>query len=292
MSRKTMASTSRRGRGPALAATPAVLWFLLFMFAPLVVLFVVSVGVRGPGGGYQPGFTLANYGELQTRLVPILNTIEFSLLGTVVTLLLAYPLAYYLAMKAGRKKVVLLALIIVPFWTSMLIRTYAWTFLLGSKGIPEVLSAMGLADDVRLLNTPFAIVLGIVYNYLPLMLLPIYVSLERLDPALRAASKDLGAGRLATFRQVTLPLSAPGVLSGCLLVFIPVMGEYLIPVLLGGGRSYFLGNALADLFLQSRNWPLGAALAGSFILLMSFVVVGYSWLTRRLTGPLPTEGVL
>lgn len=287
-----MTSTARRGRSSAVATGPAVLWFLLFMIAPLVVLFVVSVGVRGPGGGYLPGFTLANYGELETRLVPILNTVRFSLIGTAVTLAVAYPLAYYLAMKAGRKRMVLLALIIVPFWTSMLIRTYAWIFLLGNNGIPEVLSTLGLADDLRLLNTPFAIVIGIVYNYLPLMLLPIYVSLERIDPSLRAASKDLGADRLATFRQVTLPLSAPGVLSGCLLVFIPVMGEYLIPVLLGGGRSYFLGNALADLFLQSRNWPLGAALAGSFILLMSFVVVGYSRLTRRLAGPLPTEGVL
>ena len=137
-----------------------------------------------------------------------------------------------------------------------------------------------------MLNTPLAILVGIVYNYLPLMLLPIYVALERLDPALRVASKDLGAGRLATFRQVTLPLSAPGVLAGCLLVFIPVLGEYLIPVLLGGGRTFFLGNALADLFLQSRNWPFGAALAASFIAMMSVVVAMYAWLVRRFT---PTE---
>src|SRR5699024_3069502 len=157
------------------------------------------------------GFTLDNYLELGNRLAPIWNTLKFSLLGTAVTLLVAYPLAYYIAVKAGRRKLVLLALVIVPFWTSMLIRTYAWTCLLGSNGLPAVLREWGLVDDLRLLNTPFAIVLGIVYNYLPLMLLPIYVALERLDASLRAASKDLGAGRVATFRQITLPLSAPGV---------------------------------------------------------------------------------
>jgi spermidine/putrescine transport system permease protein len=212
-----------------------------------------------------------------------LNTLKFSVIGTAFTLLFAYPLAYYLAVKAGHKKIILLALIIVPFWTSMLIRTYAWTFLLGSNGVPAVLAEWGL-PELRLLNTPFAIVLGIVYNYLPLMLLPIYVSLERLDPSLRAASKDLGATRWGTFRQVTLPLSAPGLLGGCLLVLIPVMGEYLIPVLLGGGRSYFLGNALADLFLQSRNWPLGAALAAAFIALMTVILLFYGWFSRRVSG--------
>ena len=285
-------TVTRRRRGPAFATSPAVLWFLLFMIAPMVVLFLVSLGHRGPGGGYIPGFTLDNYTELRSRIVPVVNTFKYSLLGSTITLLLAYPLAYYLAVKAGRKKIFLLALIIVPFWTSMLIRTYAWTFLLGSHGLPEVLSVLDVTDNLRLLNTPFAIVLGIVYNYLPLMLLPIYVSLENLDPALRMASKDLGADRWHTFRQITLPLSAAGVLSGYLLVFIPVMGEYLIPVLLGGGRSYFLGNALADLFLQSRNWPLGAALAGSFILMMGVVVVGYGWLSRRLSGPIGSGAVL
>lgn len=272
-----------RKSGSVLATAPAVAWFLIFMLAPMGVLFVVSLGNRGLGGGYAPGFTLSNYSELSSRLVPILNTLKFSVFGTIITLLIAFPLAYYLAVKAGRKKMILLALIIVPFWTSMLIRTYAWTFLLGNNGLPAVLSQWGIAD-LRLLNTTFAIVLGIVYNYLPLMLLPIYVSLERLDPSLRSASKDLGATRWGTFRQVTLPLSAPGVASGCLLVLIPVMGEYLIPVLLGGGRSYFLGNALADLFLQSRNWPLGAALAGAFILLMTVILLLYGWFSRTVSG--------
>lgn len=278
--RLSRSAASHGQRGARLGAAPATVWLVLCMLVPLVVLFVVSLGERNAGGGYTPAVTFENYGEIRNRLSPILTTIRFSLIGTVLTLLVAYPVAYYLAIKAGRKRVLLLVLIIVPFWTSMLIRTYAWTFLLGNQGLPAVLEEAGLVDNLRLLNTPFAIVLGIVYNYLPLMLLPIYVSLERLDPTQRAASKDLGAGRVATFFNVTLPSSAAGVLAGFILVLIPVMGEYLIPVLLGGGRNYFLGNALADLFLQSRDWPLGAALASSFILLMGLLMGLYALITR------------
>jgi len=153
--------------------------------------------------------------------------------------------------------------------------------LLGNNGVPQMLGWIGFAD-VQLLNTPFAVSLGIVYNYLPLMVLPIYVSLDRLDRSLMEASRDLGAGPVATIRQVVLPLAAPGILSGIVLVFIPVMGEYLIPILLGGGKTYFLGNALADLFLQSRNWPFGSALASIFVVGMVVLVAGYLALSRRL----------
>ncbi|HSK89912.1 MAG TPA: ABC transporter permease [Euzebyales bacterium] len=284
---------NRAGGNPAVAGrwrarlmlAPAALWFTLFLIAPLTVMLVVSFGERAPNGGYQPALTLAQYQELPTRLVPLVNTLRMGALGTVLCLLVAYPLAYYLATRAGSRRTLLLALIVIPLWTSFLIRTYAWMFLLGSSGLPRVFAALGVLEQVRLLNTPFAVLLGIVYNYLPLMALPIYVSLERLDDSLRQASKDLGAGPAGTFLQVTLPLSAPGVISGCLLVFIPVTGEYLIPVLLGGGQTYFLGNALADLFLQSRNWPFGAALATAFVALMALVIALYTYATRRLTGP-------
>jgi spermidine/putrescine transport system permease protein len=257
-------------------------WYTLFLVAPLVVLAVISLGVRSPNGGYQPAVTLDQYASLATRFTPFTNTIVLAFGGTVMCLLAGYPLAYVLATRAGSWKTVLMAMIVIPLWTSFLIRTYAWMFLLGSNGVPRVLESLGV--DVQLLNTPFAVLLGIVYNYLPLMALPIYLSLERLDRAFIEASRDLGAGQVATFRQITLPLSAPGVISGCLLVFIPVMGEYLIPVLLGGGKTYFLGNALADMFLQSRNWPFGAALATAFVLFMLGVVGIYAWLTRRLIG--------
>jgi len=277
---------ARTRGGPAVARLlilPAALWYGVFLLAPLAILVIVSVGERAANGGYTPAVTLEQYQNLATRLTPFLNTIVLAFWGTIGCLLVAYPLAYSLATRGGSLKTALMALIVIPLWTSFLIRTYAWMFILGSNGLPSVLRSLGFGD-VQLLNTPFAVVLGIVYNYLPLMALPIYVSLERLDRSLLEASRDLGAGTFATFRQITLPLSAPGVISGCLLVFIPVMGEYLIPVLLGGGKTYFLGNALADLFLQSRNWPFGSALATAFIVVMVVVVAVYTWLTRRITA--------
>jgi spermidine/putrescine transport system permease protein len=260
---------------------PSGFWYALFLVAPLVVLAVISLGVRSPNGGYSPALTAEQYASLATRFTPFTNTIVLAFGGTIMCLLVGFPLAYVLATRAGSWKTVLMALIVIPLWTSFLIRTYAWMFILGSNGVPKVLEGFGI--DVQLLNTPFAVLLGIVYNYLPLMALPIYVSLERMDRSFIEASRDLGAGPLATFRQITLPLSAPGVVSGCLLVFIPVMGEYLIPVLLGGGKTYFLGNALADLFLQSRNWPFGAALGSAFVAFMLLVVGVYAWVVRRLT---------
>ncbi|MFL5711346.1 MAG: ABC transporter permease, partial [Chloroflexota bacterium] len=190
------------------------------------------------------------------------------------------PLAYYLATRAGPKRTLLIILVVVPFWTSFLIRTYAWLTILGNNGIPAFIERAGLGHIV-LLNTPLAVMIGILYNYLPLMIFPLYVSLERLDKRLLEASKDLGAGRLATFRQVTLPLSAPGLLSGVILVFIPIMGEYIIPAMLGGGKVFFIGNALVDLFLQSRDWPFGSAAAIVLILVTLVAVTLYLWLGSR-----------
>lgn len=271
-----------RPRVAALLALPTALWYVGFLIAPLIVLVVMSVGERSPNGGYTPAFTLDQYANLSTRFTPLTNTLGLAALNTVICLLVAFPVAYTLALKVrGSWKLVLVALVIVPFWTSFLIRTYAWMTLLGSNGVPRILGWVGFGE-IQLLNTPFAVSLGIVYNYLPLMVLPIYVSLERLDRSFMEASRDLGAGPIATLRQIVLPLAAPGILSGVVLVFIPIMGEYLIPILLGGGKTYFLGNALADLFLQSRNWPFGSALASIFVAGMIVLVAGYLAVSRRL----------
>ncbi len=276
-------SDPRLRRLLAALAAPGFLWYVIFLVAPMVVLVVFSLGRRGPNGGYQAALTLEQFTKLPTRWVPFLNTIRLGLLGTLLCLLVAYPMAYFMATRGGRRKTLLLALVVIPFWTSFLIRTYAWVFLLGNRGLPRVLELIGV-DRVRLLNTSFAVLLGIVYNYLPLMVLPIYVSLDRVDVSLRHASKDLGAGPFATFRQITFPLSAPGVVAGVLLVFVPVLGEYLIPVLLGGGQTYFLGNALADLFFQSRNWPFGAAVAVAFIAIIMLLIAIYVRATRAIVG--------
>jgi spermidine/putrescine transport system permease protein len=280
-----------RERRRGLLLLPAGLWYALLLLAPLGVLVVFSFGVRAPNGGYLPGFTLEQYAEIPTRITPLINTLWYATLGTLGCLVVAYPLAYYLATRAGRRRFLLLALVVIPLWTSFLIRTYAWMFILGSNGVPRIWEALGLGRLV-LINTPFAVVLGLVYNYLPLMILPLFVSLDRLDRSLLEGSRDLGAGPVATFRQITLPLSLPGIVSGCLLVFIPAMGEYLIPVLLGGGKTYFLGNALADLFLQSRNWPFGSAIGSAFVAMMLVVVALYTWLTARLARHRPDAQLL
>ena len=264
----------------ALLLAPTTLWFLFLLVLPLVVVFVFSFGERAPAGGYTPSFTLAQYANLPARFTAFANTMTLAPMGTVVCLLVAYPLAYYLAVKASpRFKMFLLILVILPFWTSFLIRTYAWMFILGGRGIPALIEWLGF-EPVRLIYTRGAVLLGIIYGYLPLMVFPVYVSLERLDKSLLEASDDLGASPARTFLQVTLPLSAPGVITGCMLVFILLMGEFLIPAILGGGKVFFVGNALVDLFLQSRNWPFGSAVAVCLVVVMLATVTLYLRITR------------
>ncbi|MCH8996966.1 MAG: ABC transporter permease [Proteobacteria bacterium] len=259
---------------------PTGLWFLFLLVLPLAVVFVFSFGERAPAGGYTPSFTLAQYANLPARFTAFKNTMTLAPLGTVACLFVAYPLAYFLAIKASpRLKMLLLVLVILPFWTSFLIRTYAWMFILGGRGVPALIEWLGF-EPVRLIYTRGAVLLGIIYGYLPLMVFPIFVSLEKLDKGLLEASDDLGASPARTFLQVTLPLSAPGVITGCMLVFILLMGEFLIPAILGGGMVFFVGNALVDLFLQSRNWPFGSAVAVSLVVVMLITVTLYLRLTR------------
>jgi len=280
----TAASGERRGAGrltTALLLAPAGFWFLMLLILPLAVVIVYSFGERAATGGYQAAFTFDNYLNLPARLKAFRNTLTLAPMGTLICLLIGYPLAYYLAVKTTAKsRLFLIILVIVPFWTSFLIRTYAWMFILGGRGIPALLDWIGI-EDVRLINTPLAVLIGIVYGYLPLMVFPIFVSLEKLDKRLLEASEDLGAAPFATFRQVTLPLSAPGVITGCMLVFILLMGEYLIPQLLGGGKVFFIGNALVDLFLQSLNWPFGSACAVALVVIMLVTVSLYLKAARR-----------
>ncbi len=273
--------TKEAGRlATALLLAPASFWFLLLLLLPMAVVLVYSFGVRAPTGGYQPAFTLANYLDLPARLTAFKNTLTLAPMGTVICLIIGYPLAYFLAVKSSaRSRLFLMILVIVPFWTSFLIRTYAWMYILGGRGLPALLDWIGF-PDIRLINTPFAVLTGIVYGYLPLMVFPIFVSLEKLDKRLLEASEDLGANPWGTFRQVTLPLSAPGVITGCMLVFILLMGEYLIPQLLGGGKVFFIGNALVDLFLQSLNWPFGSACAVALVAIMVVTISLYLKATR------------
>jgi spermidine/putrescine transport system permease protein len=265
-----------------LLLAPAGTWFLVMLIVPLTVVLIFSFGERGASGGYVPALTLAQYANLPARWAAFKNTMMLAPAGTIAALLIAYPLAYFLAVRAGpRWKTILLVLVIVPFWTSILIRSYAWIFLLGGRGIPALLGWAGL-EDIRLINTPFAVLIGIIYGYLPLMVFPIFVSLDRLDKRLLEASSDLGARPWHTFVHVTLPLSIPGIATGCMLVFILLMGEFLIPAMLGGGKVFFVGNALVDLFLQSRNWAYGSAVAVTLVVVMLVTVTAYMRLIKRL----------
>lgn len=263
---------------------PATAWFITMLVLPLIVVFVFSFGTRGPAGGYAPGFSFENFLNLGARWAAFKNTMVLAPVGTIACAVIAYPLAYFLALRvSAKRRTLLLILVIVPFWTSILIRSYAWIFILGGKGIPALIAWMGLGS-IQLINTPFAVLVGIVYGYLPLMVFPIYVSLEQLDKRLLEASADLGCPPGRTFLSVTLPLSMPGVATGSMLVFILLMGEFLIPAMLGGGKVFFVGNALVDLFLQSRNWAFGSAVAVALVLIMLVTVTAYMRATRRWAG--------
>ncbi|MDB4593422.1 ABC transporter permease [Paracoccaceae bacterium] len=272
---------TQRARNWLLLA-PAGTWFLVMLIIPLTVVFIFSFGERAPSGGVVLALTVEQYANLPARWAAFKNTMTLAPIGTLSALFIAYPLAYFLAVKANpRWKTILLVLVIVPFWTSILIRSYAWIFLLGGRGIPALLEWVGI-EGLRLINTPFAVLVGIIYGYLPLMVFPIFVSLDKLDKRLLEASSDLGAKPWKTFLQVTLPLSIPGIATGCMLVFILLMGEYLIPALLGGGKVFFVGNALVDLFLQSRNWAYGSAVAVTLVVVMLIIVTIYMRLISRL----------
>ncbi len=270
-----MSTHTRSPLVTGLLLAPAGVFFFFMLILPLLVMLVFSFGERAAAGGYVPAFTFDNYLNLPARGKAFLNTLTLAPLGTLLTAVIAFPMAYFLAVKVPPKwRVVMLVLVMAPFWTSQLMRYYAWIMILGSKGLPAWLAWIGITD-VRLLNTPTAVLIGAVYGFLPLMVPPIYVSLEKLDKRLLEASADLGATPWHTFWQITLPLSLPGVATGSMLVFILLMGDYILPQYLGGGKVFFIGNALVDLFLQSRNWPYGAAVSVALVIIMFVTVYFY-----------------
>ena len=279
----TPRSTRRRpGLLTTLLVLPAALWYALLLVAPLVIVVIFSFGTRARNGGYAPGFVLDNYVRAIQKSEPFVLSLEMAIFGTIGCLLVALPLAYFIATRATRHKGLLILLLVIPFWTSFLIRTYAWLLILGPDlGLAGQLQALTGAERIQILGTPIAVMIGLVYGYLPLMIFPLYVTLERMDRTLIEASKDLGAGRWATFRQITLPVALPGLVTGSILVFIPMMGEYVIPQILGYGRTYLMGNALVTDFLEARNWPQGSARAVFLIIIMVVTIAAYVWFVNR-----------
>jgi spermidine/putrescine transport system permease protein len=269
----------RRSLVPKFAlAVPSWIWYLAFFVVPLIFILIDSFGrkVQGSAGDVDTSHpTLDRYRDaLDTTFFQVLKqTLRTSIIGTFLCLVIGFPVAYFIAVKvAPRWRGVLLGLVIIPFWTNFLIRTIAWRIVLSPRGFfSNWFQSIGLRDTpLQLLNTRFAVQLGVVYNYLPLMIFPLFVALDRLDPALREASKDLGANRVRTFFQVTLPLASPGIVAGLLLVFIPLSGDYITAAVLGGAKGNMAGALVAAQFLQAQNKALGSAVA--VVLIVSILV--------------------
>ena len=273
-------------RRPAVAGyallAPGLSWLAIFFAIPVALMLFYSIKERGLYGGVAPGFTWEHYRRFFEPLyLEVLGrTVAWAALCTAVCLAIGYPVAYLTA-RARRWRQVLLFLVILPFWTSFLVRMFAMIFLLRDSGFVNAgLMALGIIDQpLQLLYTPFAVLLGLVYGFLPLMILPIYASLEKLDDSLLEAAEVLGAGASARFFKVIFPLSLPGVVAGCLLTFIPALGSFVPSDLLGGAKQVMIGNLIQNQFTTARNWPFGSAAAFVVMALVLAAVFGY--LRRR-----------
>ena len=276
-----------------LLAVPAWVWLLVFFVAPVATVVYFSFG-------YKPGIfgthatdvlSLDRYREAlsPTFFTTFTNTLRVGILGTLICLVIAIPMAYWMAVKVSPgKRAILLALVIVPFWTNVLVRTIGWQVILAPEGwLSGLLQSIGMRDaPLEILYTRSAVLLGVVYNYLPLMILPLFVAFDRVGPAMREASKDLGANRIRTFMQVTLPMARPGIIAGVLLVFIPLMGDYITATVLGGARGNMVGQLVASQFQAAQNWALGSAMAVLLILIIAATVLAGGLLAYVITWPL------
>lgn len=272
----------RRKKG--LSALPLCLWTCAFVFLPLIYVLLISFLEKGEYFGVSSTWTLDNYARMFSSLYGsiVLNSLLIALKSTLLALLIGYPFAWFMAQKPPKTRSLIMMLVVIPFWTSALMRTYGWMILLRNKGlINSALMALGLIEKpIRMLNTSGAVLLGTAYSMLPFMILPIYSSMEKLDPALREAARDLGAGPVRSFATVVLPQTLPGVLSGLTMTFVPSTGMFFLSDLLGGGTNMLLGNLINNQLTVSRDWPFGAAL--------SILMVGMTFclmsLCRRLGG--------
>jgi putrescine transport system permease protein len=277
------------------AVTLPYLWLLLFFLAPFLIILKISfadpivaqppftpllewgaqglAGLKGTFENYAYLFQDGYYGIIY------LASLKMAAIGTILCLLLGYPMAYFIARQPPRRRQILLMAVILPFWISFLLRVYAWIGLLNNRGvINEFLLWLGVIDHpLTMLYNDFAVYLGIVYSYLPFMILPLYANLERHDHDLLDAAADLGARRWQGFVDVTLPLSVPGIIGGCLLVFIPTVGEFTIPALLGGADTLMIGRVLWDEFFINRDWPVASAVS---VVLLLLLVVPIMWFQR------------
>ncbi len=264
------AERAERRRGFRLGL-PGFAYLVIFFAIPLVMVFVYSFATRSSTGKtLLQDWNLNSYRRLAESIVVQIawRSLWLAVLATVICLILAYPFAYFIATRRPAIRNALLVLVMIPFWSNFLVRTYAWRVLLGSDGpVSQLTSLLGLGET-RILFTPLAILIGLVYGFLPFMVLPLYAAIERIDWSLVEAACDLYASGWQAFRRVTLPLSRPGVVAGSILVFIPSLGAYVTPEILGGAKTTLLGSYIVQQFLAARNWPFGSALSFAVMAVM------------------------
>jgi spermidine/putrescine transport system permease protein len=267
--------SGRKSLASHLLLAPAALWLVLFLVVPALGLVALSFAKNGAYGQIIWSLGFQNYARaFDAKYIPVLlRTLAFAGATTALCLLLGYPLAYYLSFRAGKWRNAMIIGLMVPFWTSALVAFYSWMIILGKEGLlNSALMRFGfISSPIGILYTPFSVLLGLVYFYLPFTVLPLYGSLEKVPRSYVEAAYDLGANRWTAFLKVTLPLSLPGVIAGALLTFIPCLGDFLTAELLGGPRYYLLGNLISTQFLMAQDWPFGAALT---VLLLIGLVFG------------------
>ncbi len=271
----SLASLKQKVAMPYLLLLPGLLWLIVFFLAPILTL--VSTSTKEPGlgfGEFIQTYRWANYTDALVNLQEqFIRSFVYALIATAIALAIAYPLAYAIAFKSGKWKNVLLVLVVAPFFCSFLLRTIAWRQILAQDGIvfKSLVTLHVISPDTRLTSSAFAVITGLAYNFLPFMTLPLYASLERIDPRTLEASGDLYANGIVTFRRVTVPLSMPGVVAGTLLTFIPAAGDFVNAQILGNPSTTMIGNVINAQYLQTANYPLAATL--SFLLMLMILVI-------------------
>ncbi|MGK2955441.1 MAG: ABC transporter permease [Solirubrobacterales bacterium] len=263
---------------------PGALWIALLFAIPLFLVLALSFGHVDDFGRGVYGFELSNYQDVfDSTYVPVLvRSVTYALITVILCLLIGYPVAYFIARFGGKYRYVLIAALVIPFFVNYLVRTYAWVALLADEGlVNNWMIDLGLTDaPIQMINTPFAVIGGLVYGYIIFMILPLYGSIERMDPSVIEAGKDLYGSPFKTFIHVTLPATQPGILAGCVLVFLPAVGDFVSAQLLGGPDTYMVGNLIQDQFFAASNWPFGSALT---VVMMAFLAIWMVFYLRRAT---------
>ncbi len=275
---------ARRDKVLGFLLSPGAFWVIMFFLVPCFLVIIYSFLTRDSGGGVTWTPSLEAWQKLferpEDRLINdfifiFLRSGWFALVTTIICLLVGYPLAFLISRMPANLQGIAIFMILIPFWTNFLVRTYAWKFILNNNGLLNTFLQNLDMNRISVINTPTAVLIGLVYGSLPFMVLPLYASIEKLDFQLVEAAQDLGANYFRVFFRVILPLTIPGIAAGATLVFIPVTGQYIVPTILGGGRVAMLGNVLAQQFGSSLNWPFGSAIAVLFIVLLMVGVVSY-----------------